>query len=286
MTSGSAFLLYNGQLHAAAEFALPLPNRGLFFNDGFFETMVWAETGLRYLPLHLQRLQQAAAVFGLDLPAQLATPETLSYTLGQLAAANALPQARLRLQLWREGGGLYAPTSAGSEWLATCQPYIPLETSIARADFAQQVHTHFSAVSFCKGPNALTYVLAARERDQRQLDELLLTSTQGYIAEAVSSAVAWTQDGAVYTPALSVGCIAGVRLAHIRMASQALGFRWYEGEYLPEDLLAAEAVFTANIAGIRAVETVAGVRFASAQHPVLEQLRVAEAEGSAKEKRT
>ncbi|TGE04853.1 aminotransferase class IV [Hymenobacter fodinae] len=276
MTSGSTHLLYNGQLHAAEDFALPLPNRGLFFNDGFFETLVWAESSLRYCTLHLQRLHRAAAALRLVLPQQLATPKDLQHTLGQLAAANDAPLARLRVQLWRRGGGLYAPPTSDCEWLATCQPFSPLQNPIHRADFAESVHTQYSAFSFCKGPNALTYVLAARERDQRQLHEVFLTSPHGYVAEAVSAAVAWIKEGAIYSPALSTGCVAGVRLAHLRTISQSLGLSWHEGEYLPADLLAAEAVFTANIAGIRAVEEVAGIRFVSEVHPVLQQLRAAE----------
>jgi branched-subunit amino acid aminotransferase/4-amino-4-deoxychorismate lyase len=276
MTSGSAFLLYNGQLLPAAEFALQLPNRGLFFNDGFFETMVWTETGLRYQSQHMARLQRAAAVLGLALPAVLTTPQALSHTLGRLAAANALPVARIRLQFWRQGAGLYAPTTTGCDWLATCQPFSALDAPIDRADFAQTVHTQFSAVSFCKGPNALTYVLAAQERAQRQLDEVFLLSVQGHVAEAVSSAVAWIKDGAIYTAALEAGGVAGVRLAHLQAVAKGLGIPWHTGLYTPAELLTAEAVFTANVATLRPVQEMAGVKLASTKHPVFQQLRVAE----------
>ncbi|TGD80234.1 aminotransferase class IV [Hymenobacter wooponensis] len=276
MTSGSEFLLYNGQLLPAAEFALPLPNRGLFFNDGFFETLVWAETGLRYHQQHQERLERAARVLGLTLPDALATPHSLSQTLGQLASANALPQARIRLQLWRQGAGLYAPTTSGCDWLVTCQPFSAFDAPIARADFAQTVHTHFSAFSFCKGPNALTYVRAAQERAERQLDEVFLLSAQGYVAEAVSSAVAWVKEEAIYTPAPEAGGVSGVRLAHLRTVAQGLGLSWHTGLYSPAELLAAEAIWTANVAGIRAVEELAGVTYASSAHPVLRQLLAAE----------
>jgi 4-amino-4-deoxychorismate lyase len=275
MASGPELLLYNGDLLPATGFALPLPNRGLFFNDGFFETMVWAETGLRYLPHQLHRMQRAAAALGLQLPATLATGSALSATLGQLAQVSQMP-ARLRLQLWRSGGGLYTPTTAICEWLLTSQPFTPLDSDIARADFAQTVQTQFSPVSFCKGPNALTYVRAAQERQQRHLDELLLLSAQGHIAEAVSSSVAWLAGGTVYTPAPEAGGVAGVRLAHLQTKALALGLSWRQGLYESSHLLAAEAVFTANIAGIRAIGQIAGVTFPSAAHPTLLRLRQAD----------
>lgn len=272
----SSLLLHNGQLLPADNFALPLPNRGLFFNDGFFETMVWAETGLRYLPQHLHRLQRAAAALNLHLPAELATGPTLSATLGQLAEANKIPVARVRLQLWRSGGGLYTPTTTHCDWLATCQDFRPLDTTIHSSDFAQTVQTQFSAVSFCKGPNALTYVRAAQEREQRHLDELILLSGLGHVAEAVSSAVAWIREGTIYTPDLEAGGVAGVRLAHLQAQAQALGLSWRPGLYEPAELLAAEAVFTANIAGIRPVRQVADSTFSSAEHPLFLQLRLAD----------
>ena len=63
-------LLYNGHLLPAT--ALPLPNRGLSFGDGFFETLVFAEGRLRYAADHHARMTQAAAVLHLALPAALA----------------------------------------------------------------------------------------------------------------------------------------------------------------------------------------------------------------------
>ncbi|GAB3294014.1 hypothetical protein GCM10027348_14510 [Hymenobacter tenuis] len=274
-------LLSNGILVSASDFSLTLPNRGLFFNDGFFETLVWQDGSIRYGRHHVRRMQRAAAALGLVLPATLATEATLTATLAPLAAATA-PEAppavarRLRVQLWRSGGGLYTPTTDACEWLATAQPFQALETSIRTADFAQTVRTHASAVSFCKGPNALTYVLAAREREQRGLDEVVLLSGQGHVAEAVAAAIAWLQNGTIYTPSEATGCVAGTRLAHLRTHALQLGIKWQEGLYQPGDLLAAEAVFTANIAGLRAVQQLGSVRFNSETHPLLVQLRAAE----------
>ncbi|WBA43190.1 aminotransferase class IV [Hymenobacter canadensis] len=269
-------VLFNGELLPADAVRLPLPNRGLYFNDGFFETLVWEPAGLRYLPYHLARMQRAAAALGLHLPAALATGATLTATVRQLAATAQEPLQRIRLQLWRSGGGLYAPATADAEWLVTSQPFTATETPILRCDFAETVRTHASPVSFCKGPNALTYVLAARERQQRGLEELILLSGDGYVAETVAAAIGWIWQGAVYVPAEAAGGVAGTRLAHLRAVAATLGLPWHEGLYEPAGLLQAEAVFTANIAGIRPVQAVAGHLFNSETHPVLRQLQVAE----------
>lgn len=268
-------LLYNGHLFPEADFALPLPNRGLYFNDGFFETMVWSDDGIRYLPQHWQRLQRAAAALGFELPTELASAQALSATLRLLVQVQTGPQ-RLRLQLWRSGGGLYAPTSSIPDWLATAQSFVAQEAPVPRAGFASSVRTVLSPVSFCKGPQALTYVLAARERTERKLDEALLLSASGHVSEAVAAGVAWIKNGVVHSPAEAAGCVAGTRLAHLRQVANHLSVEWREGLFTPSELLDAEAVFTANVAGIREVRQVETVVFAAEAHPVLARLRTAE----------
>ena len=114
-------LLLNGHLLAVA--ALPLPNRGLAFGDGFFETLILADGCLRYADLHLARMQRAAAALYLTLPAALASAAALEATLAGLAVANGWPAARLRVQLWRAGGGRYSPTTDAAEWLATAEAF-------------------------------------------------------------------------------------------------------------------------------------------------------------------
>lgn len=269
-------VLYNGELLPADAVRLPLPNRGLYFNDGFFETLVWEPAGLRYLPYHMARMQRAAATLELQLPASLATGAALTATVRQLASTAQEPQQRIRLQLWRGGGGLYSPATTQADWFMTSQPFAPAETPIRRCDFAETVRTHPSPVSFCKGPNALTYVLAAQERQRRKLDEVILLSGSGHVAETVAAAIGWIRHETVYVPSEAAGGVAGTRLAHLRAAAVTLGLEWHEGLYSSAQLLDAEAIFTANIAGIRPVQSIGEQIFESNTHPVLHRLQMAE----------
>ena len=249
-------LLLNNALLPAA--ALPLPNRGLAFGDGFFETLIFAGGHLRYAAGHLARMQQATAALYLTLPTPLATPEALVATLAGLAQACHLPAARLRLHVWRAGGGRYTPPSPAAEWLATAEPFAPDDSPVARADFARDTHSIPSPLSFCKGPQAWLYVRAAHERQQRGLDELLLCDAAGHVAEAGAAAIFWGKDDVLYTPALASGCVAGVRRAEVLRAAQAQGLACREGLFRPAELLAADTVFTANVAAVRVVQQLAG----------------------------
>jgi branched-subunit amino acid aminotransferase/4-amino-4-deoxychorismate lyase len=260
-------LLLNNDLLPSA--ALPLPNRGLAFGDGFFETLIFTAGHLRLATGHLARMQQAAAALYLDLPAALATTEGLETTLARLVVANGLPAARLRLQLWRAGGGRYTPLTQAAEWLATAEPFVADDTPLAQADFASATTSLLSPLSFCKGPQAWLYVRAAHERQQRGLEEIILCDAAGHVAEAGTAAIFWLKDELLYTPALASGCVAGVRRSAVLRAALATGQTCQEGLFRQEALLAADAVFTANVTTLRPVRRVGSRQF---ELPSAEQL--------------
>ena len=248
--------LDNGQLLPVDSLALPLPNRGLSFGDGFFETLVFTAGRLHLASDHLARMQQAASALYLTLPQTLATDEALEATLARLAAANNLPTARLRLQMWRAGGGRYTPTTDATDWLATAEAFEADESIIEKADFALETHSLFSPLSFCKGPQAWLYIRAAHERQQRGLDEIIICDAAGHVAEAGASAIFWLKDGVLFTPSLASGCVAGVRRAQVLRVARAAGVECWEGLFERNDLLIADAAFTANAVSVRIIRNI------------------------------
>jgi branched-chain amino acid aminotransferase len=264
-------LLLNNELLPTA--SLALPNRGLAFGDGFFETLVFSQQQLHLAADHAARMQQAAAALHLTLPTPLATAEALAATLGRLAEANHLPAARLRVQLWRSGGGRYTPPTDTAEWLATAEPFVPDDSPIGMADFAQATQSCYSPLSFCKGPQAWLYVRAAHERQQRGLDEIILCDALGHVAEAGAAAIFWLKQQALYTPALTSGCVAGVRRADVLRRAAALGYHCQEGLFAAQEVEMADAVFVANVAAVRVVQQVGRVRFAEPAPALLASLR-------------
>ncbi|MCR5890056.1 aminotransferase class IV [Hymenobacter sp. J193] len=152
--------------------------------------------------------------------------------------------------------------------MATAAPFVPNEAPIARVAFALGTHAIYSPLSFCKGPQAWLYVLAARERQQRGLDELVLLSAAGHVAETTSAAIFWVKDEQLYTPALATGCVAGVHRAHLLARASSLGIATHEVLAAPEELLQAEAVLTANVAGWRWVAQLQEHHYAP-EHPAM-----------------
>ncbi|MBD2769014.1 aminotransferase class IV [Hymenobacter sp. BT664] len=254
-------LVFNGELLGADLFRVALPNRGLAFRDGFFETFIFIDGRVRFVADHVVRMQRAATALYLSLPAALASAEALEATLADLARANGLLAARLRLQLWRAGGGRYTPPTDACEWLATAEPFVPDDSPVAKADFALETYSIHSPLSFCKGPQAWLYVRAAHERHQRGLDEIILCDAAGHVAEAGAAAIFWIKNNVLFTPSLASGCVAGVRRTQVLRAARDAGMECREGLFLREELLDADAVFTANVAAVRVLAQVGTFEF-------------------------
>ncbi len=175
--------------------------------------------------------------------------------------AQNLSAARLRLQLWRAGGGRYTPSTEAAEWLATAEPFVPDDSPVQRADFALETHSLFSPLSFCKGPQAWLYVRAAHERQRRGLDEIILCDPAGHVAEAGVAAIFWVKDEVLFTPALETGCVAGVRRAPVLRAARAAGVECREGLFMKDDLLNPDPVLTANVAALWPVQQIGSKPF-------------------------
>jgi branched-subunit amino acid aminotransferase/4-amino-4-deoxychorismate lyase len=264
---------YNFQLIPEAELQIPISNRAFQYNDGAFETMLYVEGKVRFLEDHLNRLKKAAEVLKLELPQALFEPKTVAFWIEKLIAENQHSgKVRIKLKVWRSGNGLYSPEENNAEILITAEPQKEISGIIDKADFAGSVKTHYSSYSFFKGPNSLQYVLAGIEKKQRQLDEIILLSSEGYVSECLAANIFWLKNGTVFTPKIETGCVAGVMRENLLRLFRAEDIAFQEGEFMPEELLKADAVFTTNAAGIKVIKQIGETEFSEKLPDCLNQI--------------
>jgi branched-subunit amino acid aminotransferase/4-amino-4-deoxychorismate lyase len=245
---------YNFQLIPDKEFQIPISNRAFQYNDGTFETMLFVDGKIRFLQDHLNRLQRAAEVLKMELPQALFKPETVAFWVEKLLAKNQLHgKIRIKLKIWRSGNGLYTPDINATEVLITAEQQKETSPIIEKADLATSVQTNYSNYSFFKGPNSVQYVLAGIEKKQRQLDEIILLSSEGFVSECLASNIFWIKNDTVFTPSIANGCVAGIMRKNLLRLFLADNIAFQEGKFLPEELLSAEATFTTNAAGVRRI---------------------------------
>src|SRR5688572_21033926 len=105
------FALYNFELKPEEDLQISSDNRAFQFNDGLFETLVWKKGKVKFLKDHLLRLYLAAQTLRFNLAPELVDPEFMQEKITDLVKQNGLENesVRVKLKVWRSGGGLYTP---------------------------------------------------------------------------------------------------------------------------------------------------------------------------------
>lgn len=240
----------NNRLVAAEEAFLSPGNRAFAYGDGIFETMIVRRGTCNLLPYHFKRLQKGAKLLKLKLPFDEKELESFIWQLASKARHLVL---RMRLQLWRREGGLYTPTQHESDFLLTASPFERPNRTKEKVGIARNVKLAHSAWSGLKTMSALPYVLAGLERKERQLDDLILTDSQGHVAECISANLFWFKNGNWYTPKLESGCIAGVMRAYLldQMRQKQIPLKEVLLPY--EELMEAETLIACNVTGLYSI---------------------------------
>ncbi|MDX1628906.1 MAG: aminotransferase class IV [Fulvivirga sp.] len=243
--------------------AIPFSDRALQFGDGLFETIAVKGGNVLYLNQHINRLKKGGKILNISLDHKFL--QQLPDLIAQLTAKNDLTQANVKLIIWRrtkENRG-YGYEGNETNYLLSCKPWVQKQAIIQQAAFASTVNLHHSPLSAIKTLNALPYILAANERSQRDVDELILLNTDGYVSECVAANIFWKNNNTYYTPSLESGCLDGVmrnviieKFQKNRLNIEAILAR-------PEELLKADAIFTTNSLGMQKIGKINSTTFST-----------------------
>ncbi|GAA0880088.1 aminodeoxychorismate lyase [Algoriphagus jejuensis] len=242
---------------------LPIPNRAMNFGDGLFETMVFDGDRIRFFDFHLDRLQLGMDT--LKIGGFSTDFAKLNHWLKDEFSGKPL---RIRWNVFRSGSGTYTPQTNESVQTLHIQDFVASPLVKAQAAFAEGVQLYPTAWSACKTLNALPYILAAQERVERNLDELILQNYLGKVAEASSANIFWRRGKKVFTPGLACGCIGGVgRRAILEKIPRLVT----QGIFGTNELLSAEQVWVSNASGISYLEKIDSLEFSTEPwEPLLE----------------
>ncbi|OEK05259.1 aminotransferase class IV [Roseivirga misakiensis] len=244
--------IFNSRIVNTDDQVVKTTNRSYCYGDGLFETIVTGPERINLIGYHVNRLEQACHVMGIDFPVDLSS-DRVDKMVQELRAFNGIEGvSRSKLSLWRNEGGLYSPTeNSASFYLETSptesQVYRPLQEIGLSANY----HTLYSPISFAKTSNALTYVLAGREKQSQSWDDIILTDVNGNIAETHIGNIFWVIDSKIFTPKLTTGCIEGIMRRYTLEFFRKNGSPIIETEAPIKDLEDAQSIFMTNASGIR-----------------------------------
>ena len=235
----------NGEFVPEDRAVVSVFDRSFLYGDGLFETMCVANGKPFRWAQHMERLRRGADFLGIKIPLG---GKALAKFAAELIAKNQMPNGLLRLTLSR-GVGLrgYSPKGADKPTLVMTLHPAPEAAGIGSAGWklitasfrlpAGETLAHF------KTANKLAQVLARAEADAVGADEALLLNTDGFVVEGASSNLFWVQSGAVCTPPMTSGVLAGVTRAVVMELCHELALPVQEATVTAGVLREAEGVF-------------------------------------------
>ncbi len=240
---------------------LPLPDRGLDYGDGVFETLLLRDGTPLHLSLHLQRLQEGLQVLG--FPPCL---EELKRQIHCVLSAGKIPgESVMRVTVTRGGGPRgYAPP-------ATVIPRIIIVTTErvggSHLTMLRSAHLALAEIRWSSQPalvgikhlNRLEQVLAAQEREAAGVDELVMLNQLGQVVSVSAGNLFIMEGGSLLTPEITQCGVRGTRRRLIlESLAPQLGLPVAEVEITLVQLQSAEEVFYCNaLVGVRPVASFA-----------------------------
>jgi branched-chain amino acid aminotransferase len=237
-------------------------NRGHLYGDGVFESIRIIRGRPVNLTNHILRMLEGAKMIKMRA-ANYLNESFFADKISELLQKSGITEAgRCRISLDRAMGGSYIPESNEIEFFIEVYPMesnsFKLNQRGLEVDLFVDLKKSKSKLSNYKTKNGLIYILAAIAAKEKNLDDYLISNSQGGVLESTSANLFVVSNGVLYTPSLEEGCLAGtMRMQVINLAIKN-GIKVYECNVLPQNLLVADEIFLTN--AIKGIVWVSGFR--------------------------
>ncbi len=250
------FINHNGNFILSDAPVVSANNRSFRYGDALFETIRITNYNPQFLKEHLQRLAAGMDVLKMEKNPDLNTL-FIEHAILELAQKNNVTSdGRIRLTVYRNEGGFYAPNDNKTSFLMEVYPVEEKGYILNQKGYTVDLFTEFkkaqNTLSSIKSANSAIYVMAGIYKTQQQLNECLLLNDKHHIIEGISSNIFAVKNGVLYTPPVFDGCVNGVMRKKIIEIAQANKIAVYEISIMQNVLLGADELFLTNtINGIR-----------------------------------
>ncbi len=269
------FICYNGRFLPGSEPILTAENRSFRYGDGCFETMKVYQGQVLLSDLHFERLAASMNRLHFDVPLHF-TRDYFSGLITDLCAKNGVSRlARVRLTVFRAGGGFYDPVDNTPHFIIQSselsRKIFELNENGLAIDVFPDARKSIDKLSSIKSNNCLAYVMAATYARQHQLDEAILLNHHGRVADTTIANLFIVRDQRIYTPPLSEGGVCGVMRKYLLRTD--LPFKIEEYPLSITDLENADEIFLTNaIYGIRWVGSFRNSSYGNATAGILHEV--------------
>jgi branched-chain amino acid aminotransferase len=271
----------NGVLVDESQAKVSVFDHGLLYGDGVFEGIRIYSGRVFELPAHLKRLYESAKVIRLDIGLSV---DALTKAVEETVKANGITDGYIRLVVTRGYGNLgLNPFTCKQAMVIIIASQIQLypkelyDTGMKVISAATLRNDPMSLPPQVKSLNYLNNILAKIEAIDHNVAEAIMYNHQGFVAEASGDNVFIVRNGAVVTPPVQAGSLAGVTRDIVMKLAARIGLPVAETNLTRFDLYVADEMFlTGTAAEVIGVIDIDGRRIGDGKPgPVTLQLRKA-----------
>lgn len=276
MKTSDQYVVFDGDIIAANEPAVPVISRGLMYGDGVFETFRTYAGKTLLLDKHIDRLLEGLKLLAIN-PRSEFKPDRLRQILYNLLKKQQLlnTDAIIRMQVWRGGERGYHPQKNSDTHFSITASVCPDDFSPPTlASVEQRRIPSQSLPSHVKLTNGINYILASRQASEKGADDALMQTIGGWISETTIANIFWCKGDTIFTPDTDCDLIPGItRDVVTTLIKEQNHWQLEEGKYSLSHLSDADAVWICNsVREILAVRKIDGSSF-NIDHPVILNLQ-------------
>ena len=233
-----------------------LLNRGFLYGDSVFESIRIVNNKIIFWEDHYMRLMSSMRIIRIEIP-QSYTPDFFKLQItNTISKVNPSFTGRVRLTIFREGGGYYTPELSSPSFIVNCSVIdseeFYLKDSEFKVDLFKDYYIQNDLLSNLKTNNKLINVLAGIYANENNLDNCILLNNKKNVTEFLNGNLFIVRGNKIITPNLDSGCLKGVmRKKIIEYVKLLPKFFIEETVISPFDLLSANEIWLTNsISGI------------------------------------
>ena len=233
-----------------------LLNRGFLYGDSVFESIRIVNNKIIFWEDHYMRLMSSMRIIRIEIP-QSYTPDFFKLQItNTISKVNSSFTGRVRLTIFREGGGYYTPELSSPSFIVNCSVIDSkeffLKDSEFKVDLFKDYYIQNDLLSNLKTNNKLINVLAGIYANENNLDNCILLNNKKNVTEFLNGNLFIVRENKIITPNLDSGCLKGImRKKIIEYVKLIPEFSIEETVISPFDLLSANEIWLTNsISGI------------------------------------
>ncbi|WP_396177080.1 aminotransferase class IV [Flavobacterium sp.] len=252
---------FNGTLVGATANSLA-NNRGFLFGDGVFETCKVVNNRILFFEDHYFRLMSSMRILRMEIPMNF-TMEFLEQEIQQLLLANEVQQsARVRLTVFRNGGGFYLPETNEVSYLIQASALPNKEylwhTEHYEVDLFKDFYITKQLLSTIKSTNKAVQITGSIFAKENDLQNCLLLNDSKNVIEALNGNLFMLKERKLTTPPISEGCLNGIMRKQVLAVAKTMDVEVVEEIISPFDLQKADELFVTNV--ISGIQTISKYR--------------------------